>query len=197
MRLTLAVSVVLVCASVMWAQQQAPIVPASSATSAATIGASSTAAAAQADPMRADVKRLLEVSGTEARLRGLMSELFASQIASMKRLRPDIPVEFWDEFQIRFVQQFRPDELIDLVIPIYEKHFTSDDIKQMTEFYESPVGRKYVSESVAMQAESMAAGREWGRNLGQKIAFKVEDEMRGRGISHGTPPKPPIPDSLK
>lgn len=196
MRSKLAVSLVLLCAGTAWAQQ------ASSAQNpktgaAANASANAATAAAPADPMRADVKKLLQASGAEAQMRSVIAQLFASQIAGMRRLRPDIPGQFWDEFQISFNQQFNPDELIDLIIPIYEKHFTGDEIKQLTAFYDSPIGRKYVAESAAMQAESMAAGREWGRNLGEKIAVRVATELRARGINPGTPPKPPIPDSLK
>ncbi|HEV2112656.1 MAG TPA: DUF2059 domain-containing protein [Terriglobales bacterium] len=196
MRSKLAVGLFLLCAGTAWAQQ-ASSAQNSKTGAAADATANAATAAAPADPMRADVKKLLAVSGAEAQMRAVVGQLFASQIAGMRRLRPDIPGQFWDEFQMSFNQQFNPDELIDLIIPIYEKHFTGDEIKQLTAFYDSPIGRKYVTESAAMQAESMAAGREWGRNLGEKIAVKVAEEMRARGISPGTPPKPPIPDSLK
>jgi len=193
MRPKLLLTVGLLCAGIAW--PQAPASQVNPSGKAAT--ASAAGSVEQNASRRASIKRLVQVSGTEARMNTALAELFATQTASMKKLRPDIPAQFWDEFQIKFTQQFRVNDLTELLIPIYEKHFSDDEIKQLIAFYETPIGQRYVAESPAITTETMIASREWGRSLGEKIGFQVAQEMRDRGISNGTPPKPPVPDSLK
>lgn len=31
------------------------------------------------------------------------------------------------------------------MIPIYDKYYTEDDIKQLTDFYQTPIGKKVIS----------------------------------------------------
>ena len=47
------------------------------------------------------------------------------------------------------------DAMNDLV-PIYQKHFTQDDVDAITAFYESPSGRKYVEKTPEIIGEFMA-----------------------------------------
>jgi hypothetical protein len=49
------------------------------------------------------------------------------------------------------------DEIIESMIPIYQKHFTRQDMENISAFYASPTGRKFVREMPAMAAESMQA----------------------------------------
>ncbi len=49
------------------------------------------------------------------------------------------------------------DELVTAVIPIYQRHFTHDEMQSIIEFYRSPAGQRYVRELPAMMTESMQA----------------------------------------
>ena len=61
-----------------------------------------------------------------------------------------------------------------MIVPVYERHFTRKDIQGLIAFYQSPVGRKFVSVQPKLVAESMQIGQRWG----QKVAQKVMREIR-------------------
>jgi hypothetical protein len=49
------------------------------------------------------------------------------------------------------------DEMIDALVPIYQRHFSKADLDGMLAFYTSPVGQKFQSEQPAITQESMQA----------------------------------------
>lgn len=73
---------------------------------------------------------------------------------------PDIPDDFWDAID--------PKELEDLIVPIYAKHFTAEDLRAAIEFHESPAGNKILDKAQIVMEESMKAGEQWGRELSRR-----------------------------
>ena len=55
------------------------------------------------------------------------------------------------------------------MIPIYDKYYTEDDIKQLTDFYQTPIGKKVISNTPLIMQESMQAGQSWGQKIGEKV----------------------------
>jgi hypothetical protein len=75
----------------------------------------------------------------------------------------------------------RVDELVDMAARIYASHFTEPELKQLLAFYQSPVGRKAITEEPKALDESMASGGQWGENLSDEVVVKIRDEMKKRG----------------
>lgn len=46
-------------------------------------------------------------------------------------------------------------EMLQDMLPVYQKHFTDSDMQAITEFFESPVGKKFVDENGPMMQEAM------------------------------------------
>ena len=86
-------------------------------------------------------------------------------ISSFKQSLPDVSEDYWTKFQ----SEVDYNELTDLIVPIYEKHFTNDEILQLISFYKSPIGQKYIQELPGIMQESMQAGQQWGYELGERI----------------------------
>jgi len=57
------------------------------------------------------------------------------------------------------------DEMVDAIVPIYQKHLTKADLAAITAFYASPAGQKILTEMPAIMSESMQAGGEIGRRV--------------------------------
>jgi uncharacterized protein len=53
------------------------------------------------------------------------------------------------------LKTFPWDEIMDAMIPVYQKHFTRGDIDAMVAFYETPTGQKLLRELPEITAESM------------------------------------------
>lgn len=135
---------------------------------------------AQADPqdeLYRDTRELMELTGAG----NLAVQMMHQMLEPMRRGLPQVPAEFWD----RFMAKVDPDEIIDLTVPVYTKHLTHDEIKQLLAFYKSPVGRKLIAALPSIMQESMAAGQRWGEQLGQRVREELEAEgyLRSEGAS--------------
>ncbi len=117
---------------------------------------------------RADIKRLMEITDVDNLSMQIMNRL----ILTMKQGRSEAREKFWDDFKA----EVNPNDLIEMIIPIYAKHFTHEEIKQLIAFHESPIGKKLIKVQPQIMMESMAAGEEWGKDLAKKIMKKLHEE---------------------
>jgi hypothetical protein len=69
------------------------------------------------------------------------------------------------------------DELIDVMIPVYQKHFTKGDMDALVAFYSSPTGEKMVKEMPAIMSESMQAASGILQEMMAKMTQRVNDEI--------------------
>ncbi|MCD2518793.1 DUF2059 domain-containing protein [Massilia sp. G4R7] len=67
------------------------------------------------------------------------------------------------------------DEMIDEMVPLYANNYTVDEIKQLTAFYQSPVGRKMMTLMPKLAGESMAIGQ---RIMNPRIGKLMQDVMQ-------------------
>ncbi len=117
---------------------------------------------------RKDVEQMLIQTGVKERMHQMwaqMGQQMAVTAAQSYHLRnPDAT-----PMQVHKVQQVvekslqgsmsvvSTDELINAIIPIYEKHLSHADMQAIIAFYNTDVGKRYLKEQPAMQAESMQA----------------------------------------
>ena len=113
-----------------------------------------------------DIRKLLDLTGSGK----LGVQVMEGMIANFKQANPNVPEAFWSDF----MKEVSPNGLVDLIVPIYDKHFTHDDIKGLIQFYEGPLGKKVTSSMPQITQESMAVGQKWGMDLGMKIQTKLQ-----------------------
>ena len=128
-----------------------------------------------------DTERLMELVGTRQILRDLFDQDIDAQISAMRRARPDVPDQFWQDFALEFKRQASPDELMQAILPIYDKHFTHQEIRQLIAFYQSPLGRKISTTLPEIQRESVDAGRAWGEQLGDRMHKELQQRLTEKG----------------
>src|SRR5215467_10233982 len=68
-----------------------------------------------------------------------------------------------DKFADELFKNMPVDEMMEAMIPIYQKHLTKEDLDGILAFYASPIGQKLQREQPAMTQESMQVGGEIGR----------------------------------
>jgi uncharacterized protein (TIGR02145 family) len=115
-----------------------------------------------------DIIKLMKVSGAEK----LVEQMMDNIIAMYKQNRTGVPATYWD----RFRKKFNFSEIIREEIPIYDKYYTHDEIKQLIIFYESPVGKKSVEISPVIMKEMMAIGQKWGEKIVQELLKELMAE---------------------
>lgn len=130
-----------------------------------------------------DTEKLMELVGTRQILRDIFDQDIDAQIAAMRHARPDVPGQFWQDFSLDFKRQASPDELMKAILPIYDKHFTHQEIRQLIAFYESPLGRKISTTLPEIQRESVDAGRAWGEQLGDRMHKELQQRLAEKGYS--------------
>ncbi len=117
----------------------------------------------------ASVKELMDKTGT-----GEMAVQAMNQMLPMiKRMVPDAPETFWLEFQ----KEMNPNELVEMIIPIYQKHFSQEDIDAVNAFYDTKAGKNFINSQPLIMQESMIAGQAWSQGIVQKVMMKAQAEQ--------------------
>jgi hypothetical protein len=134
-------------------------------------------ATARIDPAKeADIRQLMEVTGAKDLGQQLMDAGIAQFRASVTESQPDNPraKQFADAFATRFEKHFDPRSLTETVIPIYDKHLSSEDLKELLAYYQSPFGQRMLKVLPEVAHESQLAGF----RLGQKAAQEAMEDLK-------------------
>jgi hypothetical protein len=124
------------------------------------------------------IRRVLEITGTQR----MMSQMAGQMIASFKKAQPNVPEEFWN----RFEQKFGSDDLIDQLIPVYDKYYSRQDLDGLVAFYESPLGQKLLKTMPQVMADSMQIGQAWGKQKAEEVMKELKEYEAKRGKPPGS-----------
>ena len=88
-----------------------------------------------------------------------------------------------DEIAVNLERQYDPrvNELVDATARIYASHFTEQELKDLLAFYQSPVGRKAVTEEPKALDQSMVNAGKWADDFSQEVIASMRAEMKKRG----------------
>jgi len=116
----------------------------------------------------ADIKKLLAT--TRAIEIGLQT--MGDMIENFRQNLPDVPDSFW----LEFADRIKTEDLWEMMIPIYDKYLSHEDILTLLEFYQSPIGQKLVSVQPEIIRESTLAGRAWGEKIARDVAAELQKQ---------------------
>lgn len=116
------------------------------------------------------IQTLMQTTGAEN-----MAKQMAVQIIPMlKKLVPEAPDRFWEDF----FKEINAEQINELVIPIYQKYLTEQDVQAINTFYQSPAGQKLIRVQPQISKESMLAGQLWGQQIAQKVIKKYQEQQK-------------------
>ena len=122
------------------------------------------AQSASAPATREDILKLFAVMDTEAQVLQTMQQVMAqSQVMAhqaMKKRHPEMTSEQlarMDKESAEIARSFPVDQMVEDMIPVYQKHLTKADVDAMIGFYSSPSGKKILHDMPAIMVESMEA----------------------------------------
>jgi len=104
-----------------------------------------------------DIVKMFKLSGVDKSMNAVITQY--------RQLLPNVPSAFWDKMEKKFGSEF-----ISKCVPIYDKYYTHDEIKQLIKFYESPIGKKSIATTPVILQESMAIGAEMGKQIAEDLA---------------------------
>jgi hypothetical protein len=148
---------------------------------------------------REDILKLFDVMQVRDQMRQLMRQVTV-QMRSMnreqlKKTDPNITAEELAKIDARSEQMIESvpvSDMMDDMIPVYQKHLTKADVDAMIGFYSTPTGQKILHEMPAMAAEGMQA-------LQPRMRKIMDETMRSLPQSNRPPTKkqPPAQDAPK
>jgi uncharacterized protein len=159
------------------------------------------AQASDAPATRADVLKLFDTMKIHQQMRLVMDSVMKQQRAmiheALKKSDPQITEQELarlDQFTTDSVKDMPVDDLLNDMIPVYQKHLSRSDVDAMNVFYSSPTGQKLLQEMPAMTAESMQAASPHMQAMMEKVMNRAEQALREE---HGKRTAPPKSDSVK
>lgn len=84
------------------------------------------------------------------------------------------------------------DDMINAIIPIYQRHLSKTDLEEMIRFYSSPVGQKLLREQPQIIQESMQAGVAVQDKRMDELMIKIRERTQAlieAGEDANAPPK--------
>ena len=119
---------------------------------------------AQTDPFEADILKMQQINGSS----GTTDAMFSQIVAQLKSAKPEVTEAKWAAMK-KDVFDVEVKDLQKMLIPVYKKLFTPEEVKAIVAFYESPVGKKLADQSPQIATESMQVTQQWGMSLFGKI----------------------------
>lgn len=136
------------------------------------------AAAGQAidEPLRADIRQLMDVMGATQQGAQMASAMATQTLETLRRAQPDMPeraVAIVEQtLREEFPKMFEgPDGLTEQLVAIYASHFTRDDVRGLLAFYRSDLGKKTLTTMPTILRETLQAGQ---RTAERKVPRMME-----------------------
>ena len=75
----------------------------------------------------------------------------------------------------------RSADLIEATATVYVRHFTVEEMRQLTAFYRQPVGQKLLEKLPAITQEALIVGQKFGQAVAVELQGRIVEELRKRG----------------
>ena len=120
------------------------------------------------------IKKMYVVMGTDSSFRTIIKQ---SIIVYKSRYPKE---NKWNEVEAE-LNNTSLDDFISMLTPVYKKHLSISDIEEITRFYKTPVGQKYISSLPAITQESVKIGQKLGEEIERKINKKLIEKQNIKG----------------
>jgi hypothetical protein len=138
---------------------------------------------ADAPASKEDVMRYLDAMHSRDTMMSVMNvmakqtrAMIHEQVSRQPDLPPDAEARI-EKMTEDLFKNFPVDELLQAMVPVYQKHFTKGDIDALVAFYTTPVGQKLLKETPAITAESMQASMGVAQQLVAKMQQQILDDI--------------------
>ncbi|HEY1270493.1 MAG TPA: DUF2059 domain-containing protein [Terriglobales bacterium] len=167
---------------------------------AATLVSAQQATSGSATASRDDILKLFEVMHLRQQMRLVMDSVSKQQTAlvheTVQKRYPKITqaqMDRLDSIMREAGEDFPVEDMLDDVVPIYQKHLTKADVDAMSNFYSSPTGQKILNEMPAMTSESMQASYQRMQKHMEAVMERIEKSMREEQSQKPAPKPQPKP----
>lgn len=126
---------------------------------------------AQTDNYAEKLKTMFEVSGNSSSYKMAIDQM----LGMFKQQAAAVPADEWAILEEK-LRGTSLDDLIDMLVPVYQKQLTVDDLDALIAFYNTPIGKKYASKIPDITMETMTISQQWGMQIGQEIQTLIMEK---------------------
>lgn len=125
----------------------------------------------------AAARELVQASNATDQFKALLPIILQNLKKTVVQNRPEVEKQY-DAMVPMLNQkaQQRLSELAETMAAIFANNFTVAELHDITAFYRSPTGQKFIQRQSSIAQQSMAAGQQFGR----QIANDVQQQMSGQ-----------------
>lgn len=136
---------------------------------------------------RADIKKLFEITGALESEKQLSKVIIFSMIENFKKVQPDMSQEILevlsDEMNKVFVEAMSDEDgYIEMIVRLHHRHYTHDDIRSLSDFYQTDLGKKIIKIMPILMQESFVIGQAWGQSLVPLIEERIIERLKKEGL---------------
>lgn len=171
--------------------------------SASTDAPVATEASPAPDPKAHDAAlRLVKALELSEKMAAGVDTMLDHGIQEMKAQFPDIRPEFTEEWRKRMKARMNPEDFIAIVVQVYEKHFTADELDQLCSVIDSrkegkpaelpdALKEKFQKNASAIQSEVIGGATQLGARLGAEVGEEIGREHPEWAPPSAGKPAPP------
>jgi hypothetical protein len=115
--------------------------------------------------------KMFEVSGAEQSYQAAIKQMFVM----FKQQYSTVDASIWSELEKEF-SEATINDLTEMLVPVYLKYMTKEDLEEMIKFYQTPVGSKFAKNTPLIMQESMQVGQKWGMKIGEDFKKKMKEK---------------------
>lgn len=117
------------------------------------------------DKLEDKVSEFLELTGSKENFYMMMDQMIDQQKAAFEGA---IDEEYFEVYRAK-VKEYGYESIIEMIMPIYLKYYSEEELDGLLAFYRSDIGKSYIAKQPLMMQEYMATAAEWGEKLGSDI----------------------------
>ncbi len=125
----------------------------------------------QKSSYEATLLEMFSVSGTEEAYKVAIVQT----MGMLKSQYSNVDATVWKDLEKEFLKTSLND-LVTLLVPVYQKELTEGDLNAIIDFYKTPAGKKFAEKNPIIMQESMKVGQQWGMEIGMKFAKKMKEK---------------------
>ena len=136
---------------------------------------------------RADIEKLMRITGPPDVTKKISNFFIRQMSQAIKASRPDLPAKTYRILSAE-INKVIEDQMtakggfLDMVIPIYARHFSHKDIRGLLKFYQTDLGKKIIKIWPLILQESMTLAQDWSKSLGPLIKKNVNRRFKNEGV---------------
>ena len=134
---------------------------------------------------REDILKLFDTMKIHDQMRLVMDSVLKQQRAmiheAIRRHQPNVSedeLKHLDQFMTDIMKDMPVNELLDDMIPVYQKHLSKSDVEAMIGFYSTPTGQKILREMPAMTKDGIQAMQPRLRQMMDDANAKIEKMVK-------------------